>query len=75
MDCQTYSGWGYPSYQTLPNSVRQVTSGWRLSSCHCATLPLSSSVTIASAFGAIATLRSDAPSPARNDSKVCPEVP
>ncbi len=28
--CQVYSGWLYPSYQTLPKSAFQVISGWGL---------------------------------------------
>lgn len=73
VDCHTYSGRAYPSYQTLPKSVRRLISGWGFLSFQSAIRPSPPSAITPSALGAIATAPSAAG--ARSESSVWPEVP
>src|SRR4029450_1286518 len=75
VDCHTYAGAGYPSYQTFPNSVCSVISGGALSSLQLRSRPVPSSVRSPSALGAKATAWIGSPPGVSRVRGVRPDVP
>jgi hypothetical protein len=66
VDCHTYSGLPYPSYQTLPKTVLSVVSGWGTDIANRARVPSSCPMRTPSALGVMRTEVTPFDAPARS---------